>query len=99
MIKLLISFYSFTQSNPDVNAFQRNFVNEVRRCDEMERMLRYLENEIKKDGIQMNDFKDSPMAPLPRDIVDLEVGIFSVKFEQYNSFYNALTYYSHLGNI
>ena len=28
------------QSNPDVNAFQRKFVNEVRRCEEMERKLR-----------------------------------------------------------
>ena len=28
-----------TQLNPDVNAFQRKFVNEVRRCEEMERKL------------------------------------------------------------
>ena len=28
------------QLNPDVNAFQRKFVNEVRRCEEMERKLR-----------------------------------------------------------
>jgi len=28
------------QLNPTVNAFQRKFVNEVRRCEEMERKLR-----------------------------------------------------------
>ena len=37
-------FLSYTdgfscQLNPDVNAFQRKFVNEVRRCEEMERKL------------------------------------------------------------
>lgn len=28
------------QLNPDVNVFQRKFVNEVRRCEEMDRKLR-----------------------------------------------------------
>lgn len=30
----------FLQLNPDVNVFQRKFVNEVRRCEEMDRKLR-----------------------------------------------------------
>ncbi|KAK2155312.1 hypothetical protein LSH36_243g04002 [Paralvinella palmiformis] len=50
----------------------RKFVNEVRRCEEMERKLRFLEKEIKKDGIPMLDTGDNPDAPAPREMIDLE---------------------------
>eukprot|EP00727_Mastigamoeba_balamuthi_P002183 m51a1_g11962 putative vacuolar proton atpase 100-kda subunit (822) ;mRNA; f:798456-801754 len=39
----------FRDLNPAVNAFQRNFVNEVKRCDEMERKLRFLFEQIRKE--------------------------------------------------
>ncbi|KAF5299267.1 hypothetical protein FQA39_LY02440 [Lamprigera yunnana] len=62
----------FRDLNESVNAFQRKFVNEVRRCDEMERRLRYIEGEVKKDGVSIPDCSELPKAPNPREIIDLE---------------------------
>ncbi|KAJ1527881.1 hypothetical protein ONE63_007817 [Megalurothrips usitatus] len=67
-----LGLVQFRDLNPDVNAFQRKFVNEVRRCDEMERKLRYLEKEIKKDNIPVTDTGENPEAPQPREMIDLE---------------------------
>lgn len=62
------------QLNGDVNYFQRKFVNEVRRCDEMERKLRYIEAEVKKDDVPIpDDLTELPRAPNPREIINLEV--------------------------
>ena len=38
----------------------------------MERKLRFLEKEIKKDGIPMMELMDNPEAPQPREMIDLE---------------------------
>uniref|UniRef100_H2ZFW6 V-type proton ATPase subunit a n=1 Tax=Ciona savignyi TaxID=51511 RepID=H2ZFW6_CIOSA len=62
----------FRDLNPDVNAFQRKFVNEVRRCDDMERKLRFLEKEVKKDNLAIDDTGENPPAPLPREMIDME---------------------------
>ncbi|CAH1241478.1 ATP6V0A1 [Branchiostoma lanceolatum] len=67
-----LGLVQFRDLNPDVNAFQRKFVNEVRRCDEMERKLRFLEKEIKKAGIPIVDTGENPDAPPPREMIDLE---------------------------
>ncbi|CAJ0941015.1 unnamed protein product, partial [Mesorhabditis belari] len=67
-----LGLVQFRDLNPDVSAFQRKYVNEVRRCDEMERKLRYLEREIKKDQIPMLDTGENPDAPQPREMIDLE---------------------------
>lgn len=67
--------------NPDVSAFHRKFVNEVRRCDEMERKLRYLEKEIKRDDIPILDTGENPDAPQPREMIDLEAAFEKLENE------------------
>jgi V-type H+-transporting ATPase subunit a len=62
----------FRDLNENVNTFQRKFVNEVRRCGEMERKLRYIETEVKKDKVSIPDVQELPKAPNPREIIDLE---------------------------
>eukprot|EP01125_Pyxidicula_operculata_P007322 TRINITY_DN2492_c0_g1_i3.p1 TRINITY_DN2492_c0_g1~~TRINITY_DN2492_c0_g1_i3.p1 ORF type:complete len:866 (-),score=210.00 TRINITY_DN2492_c0_g1_i3:33-2630(-) len=43
-----LGLVQFRDLNPSVNSFQRNFVSQVKRADEMQRKLRYLENQIVK---------------------------------------------------
>uniref|UniRef100_A0A2K6PZ46 V-type proton ATPase subunit a n=1 Tax=Rhinopithecus roxellana TaxID=61622 RepID=A0A2K6PZ46_RHIRO len=63
----------FRDLNPDVNVFQRKFVNEVRRCEEMDRKLRFVEKEIRKANILIMDTGENPEVPFPRDMIDLEM--------------------------
>nr|CAH8828091.1 unnamed protein product [Trichobilharzia regenti] len=67
-----LGLVQFRDTIPGTNAFQRKFVNEVRRCDEMERKLRFLEKEIEKDKFPILDTGENPEAPAPREIIDLE---------------------------
>ncbi|XP_031338492.1 V-type proton ATPase 116 kDa subunit a-like isoform X2 [Photinus pyralis] len=69
----------FKDLNEDVSSFQRKFVNEVRRCDEMERILRYIETEIKKDKIMIPEPSEIPRAPFPREMIDLEAHLESTE--------------------
>ncbi|PSN32175.1 hypothetical protein C0J52_26601 [Blattella germanica] len=65
----------FRDLNSEVNAFQRKFVSEVRRCDELERKLRYIEAEVNKDSVPIPDLEVMPNAPNPREITDLETSL------------------------
>ncbi|XP_076459506.1 V-type proton ATPase 116 kDa subunit a 1-like isoform X2 [Babylonia areolata] len=71
-----LAIVQFKDLNPHVNAFQRKFVNEIRRCEEMERKLRFFEKEIHKENLKIIDQGDNPMAPPPREMVNLE-SVFS----------------------
>ncbi|XP_073345719.1 V-type proton ATPase 116 kDa subunit a isoform X7 [Pagrus major] len=68
-----LGMVQFRDLNPDVNVFQRKFVNEVRRCEEMDRKLRFVEKEIKKASIPTVDTGENPEVPFPRDMIDLEM--------------------------
>lgn len=61
------------QLNEPVNLFQRTYATEVKRANEMERQLKYVENEIKRSDIRIHDISVLPKAPNPREIVNLEV--------------------------
>ncbi|XP_049870404.1 V-type proton ATPase 116 kDa subunit a 1 isoform X2 [Pectinophora gossypiella] len=80
----------FRDLNPDVNAFQRKFVNEVRRCDEMERKLRYIEAEVHKDSVHLPELQEPPRAPNPREIIDLEAHLEKTENEILELSHNAV---------
>lgn len=44
-----LGLVQFRDLNTEVSAFQRNFVNEVKRCEEMDRKLRFFDEQVKKE--------------------------------------------------
>ncbi|KAK7919529.1 hypothetical protein WMY93_010813 [Mugilogobius chulae] len=76
-----LGMVQFRDLNPDVNVFQRKFVNEVRRCEEMDRKLRFVEKEIRKANIPTVDTGENPEVPFPRDMIDLEATFEKLEIE------------------
>ncbi|KAK2845328.1 hypothetical protein Q7C36_010182 [Tachysurus vachellii] len=66
-----LGLVEFRDLNPSVNAFQRKFVNEIKRSEEMERILGYLLREIKKADIALPDDEVNPVAPLPKHVMGI----------------------------
>ncbi|EMP27679.1 hypothetical protein UY3_15234 [Chelonia mydas] len=62
----------FRDLNPNVNAFQRRFVGEVRRCEDMEKTFTFLHQELRKAGLALGPCPESPPAPLPRDALHIQ---------------------------
>ncbi|KAI7820101.1 V-type ATPase, V0 complex, 116kDa subunit family [Kickxella alabastrina] len=70
-----LGLVQFRDLNAEVTAFQRSFVNDVRRFDEIERKLRYLRAQIDLSGVEVYDFFDDRFVSTargPRDIDDME---------------------------
>uniref|UniRef100_A0A9J8CCH6 V-type proton ATPase subunit a n=1 Tax=Cyprinus carpio carpio TaxID=630221 RepID=A0A9J8CCH6_CYPCA len=67
-----LGLVQFKDLNPSAAAFQRRFVKEVKKCEEMERILRYLEKEMVKSNIVIAATKEKEMVPCARDVLELE---------------------------
>ncbi|CAG8472414.1 14549_t:CDS:10, partial [Racocetra fulgida] len=70
-----LGLIQFRDLNPDVNAFQRAFVKEIRRFDEIERHLRFFDAQIKKSDIPIQPLTGDVRnihARSPQEIDDLE---------------------------
>uniref|UniRef100_A0A2K5CL31 V-type proton ATPase subunit a n=1 Tax=Aotus nancymaae TaxID=37293 RepID=A0A2K5CL31_AOTNA len=66
-----LGLVQFKDLNMNVNSFQRKFVNEVRRCESLERILRFLEDEMQNEiAVQLPE--KCPPTPLPREMITLE---------------------------
>ncbi|KAK3514787.1 hypothetical protein QTP70_031179 [Hemibagrus guttatus] len=66
-----LGLVEFRDLNPSINAFQRKFVNEIKRSEEMERILGYLLREIKKADIALPEDEVNPVAPLPKHVMGI----------------------------
>ncbi|XP_030070579.1 V-type proton ATPase 116 kDa subunit a 4 [Microcaecilia unicolor] len=76
-----LGLVQFRDLNANVNSFQRRFVNEVRRCEVMERILRFLETEMENDKITIQESEKQPLTPLPREMIELETVLEKLESE------------------
>eukprot|EP00741_Cyanophora_paradoxa_P003677 tig00000093_g3574.t1 len=73
-----LGLIQFKDLNADKSAFQRNFANDVKRCDEIERKLRFMAEQIEKAGI---DPERVPRKPKRMTAADLDTVMFD-EFEK-----------------
>ncbi|KAF9347065.1 H(+)-transporting V0 sector ATPase subunit a [Mortierella sp. AD094] len=67
-----LGLVQFRDLNPDVNAFQRAFVGEIRRFDEMERQLRFFTSQIEKAEIPVRGSMPSSYLTRARSRQELD---------------------------
>ncbi|XP_033832015.1 V-type proton ATPase 116 kDa subunit a 2 isoform X2 [Periophthalmus magnuspinnatus] len=66
-----LGLVEFRDLNPSVSSFQRRFVSEIKRCEEMERILGFLLREIQKANIAVPREDDCLIAPPPRQVLEI----------------------------
>uniref|UniRef100_A0A1A8IUZ8 V-type proton ATPase subunit a n=1 Tax=Nothobranchius kuhntae TaxID=321403 RepID=A0A1A8IUZ8_NOTKU len=103
-----LGLVEFRDLNPNVNAFQRKHVSEIKKCEEMERILGYLLREIKKANISVPERDMNPVAPSPKTILtimeqlqrlEVELGEVTRNKEKLQKNLLELTEYTHMLRI
>ncbi|KAM6422950.1 V-type proton ATPase 116 kDa subunit a 2 [Liasis olivaceus] len=71
----------FRDLNPNTSLFQRKYVGEVKKCEEMERILGYLVQEIKKADIPLPEGNVTPSAPPLKQMLEIQEQLQKLEVE------------------
>lgn len=71
----------FRDLNQNVSSFQRKFVGEVKRCEELERILVYLVQEITRADIPLPEGEASPPAPPLKHVLEMQEQLQKLEVE------------------
>ncbi|XP_020927888.1 V-type proton ATPase 116 kDa subunit a isoform X1 [Sus scrofa] len=71
----------FRDLNQNVSSFQRKFVGEVKRCEELERILAYLVQEINRADIPLPEGETSPLAPPLKQVLEMQEQLQKLEVE------------------
>lgn len=86
------------QLNPDVNPFQRSFVGEIRRIDEMARRVRFFSGQVEKESVPTRPLDESapmllvgPRVAQMRDELEVKLNEHEARLVQMNESYATLS--------
>uniref|UniRef100_U3FYS1 V-type proton ATPase subunit a n=1 Tax=Micrurus fulvius TaxID=8637 RepID=U3FYS1_MICFL len=71
----------FRDLNSNTSLFQRKYVGEVKKCEEMERILGYLVQEIKKSDIPLPEGNITPSAPPLKQMLEIQEQLQKLEVE------------------
>lgn len=67
-----LGLVEFRDLNESVSAFQRRFVVDVRRCEELEKTFTFLREEVQRAGLTLTPPEGTLPAPPPRDLLRIQ---------------------------
>ncbi|XP_057582027.1 V-type proton ATPase 116 kDa subunit a 3 isoform X2 [Hippopotamus amphibius kiboko] len=67
-----LGLVEFRDLNASVSAFQRRFVVDVRRCEELEKTFTFLQEEVRRAGLTLPVPEGVLLAPPPRDLLRIQ---------------------------